>query len=257
MGPIVLLTDFGLQDPYVGVMKSVISGIAPRAPVIDLCHGVEPQGVREAAFHLKTSCSYLPKGSVVVVVTDPGVGSGRGIFWGRSARHQFLFPDNGVLGWLGASDGPREFRRLGNMALGLKTVSRTFHGRDLFAPVAARLWLGLKPSRLGPPAAPSVRFPFPEPSKVRGGLRGEVLYLDRFGNAVTNVRADALPRGARASFKGRRLGLGSFYAEIPESRALALAGSSGFVELAVRNGNFASRFGAKPGDKVHIYANHD
>ncbi|MDE2238229.1 MAG: SAM-dependent chlorinase/fluorinase, partial [Elusimicrobia bacterium] len=144
---IALLTDFGLQDPYVGVMKGVIADLAPRAKVVDLCHGLPPQDVRGAALFLRQSAPYFPKATLFVVVVDPGVGSDRRVLYARTRRHSFLAPDNGALSWL--PDPVLEWRSVVRRSLFLAQVSSTFHGRDLFAPVAARLSRGLPPSRLG------------------------------------------------------------------------------------------------------------
>ncbi|MBI5210678.1 MAG: SAM-dependent chlorinase/fluorinase [Elusimicrobia bacterium] len=248
--PIVLLTDFGLQDPFVGVMKGVILGINPRARLLDLCHGIAPRDVRAAAFWLTASAGYLPEGSIVVTVVDPGVGSGRKILWARSAAREYLFPDNGVTTWLEGREPFLEVREVAESRHFLPAVSSTFHGRDIFAPVAARLSLGLRRSSLGPRAEPSVRL---APGNGGGGLGGRVVALDRFGNAVTSLRTDAVGARAAVLFKGRSLGpVRSCFGEAPAGAAMAVAGSFGFVELAVNGGDFSRRFGARPGDRVVV-----
>lgn len=248
-GPIVLLTDFGSADPYVGVMKGVILQSAPSAAIVDLCHEVPPQDVRTAALFLRASVPYFPKGSLFVCVVDPGVGGARQILWARTARHQFLAPDNGLLSWI--EEPILERRRVANRKLWADRISSTFHGRDIIAPVAGRLARGLAPARLGPAASKTASLPWPSPRRARGRLRGELLWIDRFGNAVTNLRAGDV--GARRSvvFRGRSLGpLRTHYAEGRDGTALALVGSSGFVELSVRNGDFAKRYRASLGDPV-------
>ncbi len=247
--PIVLLTDFGHHDPFVGVMKGVIAGLAPAARVIDLCHEVPPQDVRAGAFQLRLSAPFFPKGSLFVCVVDPGVGSARKILWARTARHQFLSPDNGLLSWL--TEPVLEWREVSNRKLWLSQVSSTFHGRDIFAPVAAHLAGGRRPAALGPAVRPSWELTFPEARRQGPVLSGEVLAFDRFGNAITNVARAAVPDAARIFFGASEIGpVSASYAGKPEGSALAVFGSSGFLELAVRNGSFQARYKASLGDAV-------
>ena len=237
---VALLTDFGSKDPYAGVLRGVILSRCPGANVVDLCHGIEPQYVRQAAFALMSSAPYFPEGTLFVCVVDPGVGSARRILWARSRRHSFLAPDNGLLSWLGPGERLLEVRRVTARSLFLPAVSATFHGRDIFAPVAAALAGGLSPSRLGPRARGLVRLRFPR--------RPEVLFLDGFGNAVTNLRPADL-RGARGlKASGTRFPLRTHYGAVGRGLPLALVGSSGFIELSLREG----RAGLKVGD--HVYA---
>ena len=248
-GPIALLTDFGNNDPFVGIMKGVILSIAPKAQIVDLCHGVPPQDVRTAAFHLRVSSTYFPKGTLFVIVVDPGVGTARKVLWARTAKHQFLAPDNGVLSWV---DEPLvELREVSNHKLYLNKVSSTFHGRDIFAPVAGRLARGTAPSLLGPEAKPSWAIDFPAVEYEKGLVRGEIIGFDRFGNAVTNIPRESILDGARIQYAGSDLGaLSPTYAGRPSGSVMAIVGSSGFLELAVRDGNFRQHFKASPGDKV-------
>jgi len=248
-GPIVLLSDFGHHDPYVGVMKGVILSFCPKAAIVDLGHELPPQDVTAAAFTLRVSAPYFPKGSLFVCVVDPGVGSQRRILWARTARHQFLAPDNGLLSWV--QEPFIEVRSVENRRLWLPQVSATFHGRDIFAPVAGRLGAGLKPRELGPQAADFQRLPFPEPSLDRRGVRGSILMIDRFGNAITNLRPEHLAFASSVACKGRCLPLRRHYAEAKTKEPLALIGSSGYLELSIRNGDFSRAFQARPGDQVH------
>ncbi len=233
MPPIALLTDFGTRDPFVGVMKGVIAGIAPQTRVIDLGHDIPPFAVREASWVLQVSADYFPRGTVFVAVVDPGVGSGRRILLAKTARHLFLAPDNGLLGFLREA----EFRAVTDRRLFLKPVSNTFHGRDVFAPVAARLAKGMPPSRVGPPVASVVRLP---------ATPGRVVWIDRFGNLVTD-----LPPGPRAiRFRGRRIPVVKTYAASKPGALVAVVGSSGTLEISVADGSAARRLGAKIGDAV-------
>ncbi len=247
---IALLTDFGLRDPYAGIMKGVILGINPKAEIVDLCHDLAPQDRRGAAFALRSAAPFFPAGALFVAVVDPGVGGTRRILWGRTEKAQFLFPDNGLIGWLHAGFPLKEVREVSNRKLFLPDVGATFHGRDIFAPVAARLSLGLPPSSLGPRAPHWERLPFPGLRRVGARARGEILVVDRFGNAVTNLSpADAEGRTLR--FAGRSLGpLRRCYGDVVAGRPLALVGSAGLVELSVNGASFAARFRARAGDAV-------
>jgi len=252
-GPIVLLPDFGDRDPYVGIVKGAILSGAPKARLVDLCHGLAPQDVRAAALALRMAAPYFPAGSLFVAVVDPGVGSARRILWARSRRQQFLAPDNGVLSWLAGGDALVELRSVENEKYFLSSSSATFHGRDRFAPVAAALSRGLSPARLGPRVDDAARWPWPEPRSSAAALSGVVLSFDRFGNAVTNLPSARVPEGARVVHRTRDLGpLRSHYAEVPPGRALAVAGSAGLVELCARQADFRARFRAKTGDPVHV-----
>jgi S-adenosylmethionine hydrolase len=248
-GPIVLLSDFGYSDPFVGVMKGVIAGIAPKARVIDLCHEIAPQDVRSAAFHLRASAPFFPKGSLFVAIVDPGVGSSRKVLWARTAKHEFLAPDNGLLSWI--AEPILEWREVSNSKLWLSPVSTTFHGRDIFAPVAAHLARGKAPRTLGPSAKPSLELPFPRPRIEGGKVVGEIIGFDRFGNAVTSIPREAVGDAACIRFGDADLGpISATFAGQPEGSVIAVVGSAGFVELAVRNGNFAKHLKAAVGDLV-------
>lgn len=233
--PIALLTDFGLSDHYVGTMKGVILGLAPEARVVDLCHDVPPQDVAAAAFRLRAAAPYFPTGTIFVCVVDPGVGSERRIVWarGKSGR-QYLAPDNGLLSWL--DEGLDELRSVENAEWRLRPTSATFHGRDVFAPAAARLSRGEDPARLGPAIETIQAFEWPQDA---------VVAVDRFGNAITSVR-----EAGRVRFRGKAVPVKRTYADAEPGTPLALVGSSGLLELSVAGGSFARDFGAKVGDRV-------
>ncbi len=251
MNAIVLLTDFGHQDPFVGIMKGVILSHAPRATMIDLCHGIPPQDVSAAALVLRTSVEYFPKNSLFVVVVDPGVGTKRRIIWARTKRCSFLAPDNGVLSWL--PEKIIECRQVSNEKLFLTSNSQTFHGRDRFAPVAASLSKGLFASSLGPKVSDRLIVPFPFPKRGRHSFVGEVLSFDHFGNAITNLPSSEIPPRAHVVHRGRDLGpLKTHYAEAARSTRMAVAGSAGLVELSAREGDYASVTRARRGDPVHV-----
>lgn len=252
-GPIVLSTDFGLLDPFVGIMKGVIMSRAPRATVVDLSHGIAPGDVQAAALALRQSVPYFPRRSLFVVVVDPGVGSSRRVVWGRSRRHDFLAPDNGVLTWLEDGEKISEWRHVANKSLFLSPMSLTFHGRDMFSPVAASLSTGLLPSKLGPKISDPVRLPWPEPERVGGALQGVILSCDHFGNVVTNIPAELARPSGHVFHRGRDLGpLRTHYAAVPPGRALAVAGSAGLIEISTRDGDYSARARARRGDPVYV-----
>lgn len=256
-GIVTLTTDFGLEDPYVGVMKGVMLGIAPSLRIVDLTHAVPPQDVLEANFALVGSYRWFPEGTVHVTVVDPGVGSGRRILCLRAHGSFFLAPDNGVLtGLLGEGGELREVKAE-ELFVGPR-ISNTFHGRDIFAPVAARLALGLEPARLGPRVDDPVIFERPEMRRLPdGSLVGAVIHVDRFGNLITNVRGDdleALPEERRrVTFLGRDIGRPvAAYAAVPAGEPLAIVDSYGFLEIAVNGGDARSHFNASIGDPVRV-----
>lgn len=251
--PVVLLTDFGFRDPFVGIMKGVILSRAPRAAIVDLCHEIAPQDIFAAALALRQAVPYFPKNSLFIVVVDPGVGTKRRILWAKTKAQQFLSPDNGVLSWLPKGHEIVECRSVTNEKLFLKSASQIFHGRDKFASVAASLFNGLSPSVLGPRIADRCRVPFPSPMRTAKSLVGAVLSFDHFGNAITNLASSEIPPRARILHRGRDLGsLRKYYASVARDCLLAVAGSAGLVELSARDGNYAASTNARRGDLVHV-----
>ena len=194
MSLITLTTDFGSEDWFVGVMKGVILGIAPRAAIVDITHGISPGDVFAGAFALAASCRCFPRKTVHVAVIDPGVGGGRQAIVVQTRDYYFVGPDNGVLSLALEQESIRSIRRLQNRRFFRPDISNTFHGRDIFAPVAAHLSKGVAVAALGPELNDCVRLSLHPPAFKRGRLFGEVVYVDRFGNAITNVReADLTP----------------------------------------------------------------
>ncbi|MBI4576001.1 MAG: SAM-dependent chlorinase/fluorinase [Planctomycetes bacterium] len=250
-GLVTLTTDFGGQDHYAGVMKGVIAAFNPSARVIDLCHEVAPQDVREAAFLLKASYRYFPGGTVHVVVVDPGVGTRRRVLCVVCAGQRFLAPDNGVLSYVLAEAGAWEAVEVTESRFFLPSVSWTFHGRDVFAPVAARLARGVALRDLGTPVWDPVLLAWPEPRVEADGTRvGEVVHVDRFGNLVTNL--PVLPGG----YRGVRAGATEVgdsrtsYAAVDEGQVLAIIGSSGLLEVSVNGGSAERVLGLGRGAEV-------
>lgn len=238
MAPIALLTDFGLVDPYVGAMKGVLASLAPGAPVLDVTHGVPPQDVRVGALFLDAAWPWFPEGTVFVCVVDPGVGTRRRPIVARAAGRLFVGPDNGLLGLL----PDPEVREI-TAPWGHPSPSRTFHGRDLFAPVAARLAGGAAFEDVGPLVTDPVRVLLPVP--VDGA--GEVLYVDHYGNAVTNL---AGVDGGVVRVREVRAPVVHTYAAAGPGEAVALTGSTGRLEIAVRDGHAARELGLAPGTPV-------
>lgn len=251
-GVVTLTTDFGLTDPYVGVMKGVLLSQGSGLRLVDLTHGIPAQDVRSAAFHLAHSWSWFPSGTVHVAVVDPGVGSDRPILVARERGHAFLAPDNGLLGPV-LSEGA-DVRALDVERFSLPGRSRTFHGRDVFAPAAARLACGLDPAEAGEALEDFERLVFPAPSiGPEGEVQGEVLLADRFGNLVTNVPAARLPGSPRdwtVVVGSAEVPLFGAYSEADPGGLLALVDSFGYWEVAVRDGDAADELGVGPGAPV-------
>jgi S-adenosylmethionine hydrolase len=255
---ITLLTDFGLEDGYVAAMKGVIAGIAPDADVVDVTHLVPPQDVASGRFRLLTATPYFPPGTVHLAVVDPGVGTGRRAVAVRSSSGSLLVgPDNGLL--LGALEAdpavaavelsePRFWRT--------PSPSATFHGRDVFAPVAAHLARGVALEFLGPAVAPDslVKLELPAWRAVPGGAEGAIQAVDGFGNLISNVPDMALSgHGAwTASIAGRTFTGRRTYGDVPPGEALALVGSHGFVEIALCQGDARKALGGAIGTAVAI-----
>lgn len=262
---ITLTTDFGTRDWFVGTMKGVILGIAPRARLIDLTHEIAPGDIAAGAFALSVSCSYFPPGTIHLAVIDPGVGSERPAVAIQTDQGFYVGPDNGLFSRVLAGQRIRAVHCLTNPRYQLADVSRTFHGRDIFATAAAYLAKGVKIKQLGSVyAAPLQEIDSartgPEITQKKNGCQivGRIQYIDRFGNAITNIRPAHWPEEAvvREIRVGRRLlrGLQSSYAAVPPGHPLAILGSTGYVEIAVNGGSAAQQFSLKVGDPVRVLA---
>ncbi len=255
---ITLTTDFGLEDIFVGVMKGVILGINPRTSIIDLSHQVPPQDVRQAAYLLLTAYPYFPSGTIHLVVVDPGVGGERRAIAMHTGRAYFVGPDNGVLSYVAAKEKVERLVSLTNPRYWLPRPSSTFHGRDIFAPVAAHLSLGIALEDLGEEIQDMVRLPLSQPIlSPDGTVVGQILHIDRFGNLVTDIPSETLPKGGQLTITllGRTIcGLSSSYAAVREGELLAYIGSAGLLEIAGRGGSVAATLDAKVGDEVMVRA---
>jgi S-adenosyl-L-methionine hydrolase (adenosine-forming) len=260
--PIALLTDFGYRDHYVGAMKGVIAGIAPNARVIDIAHGIPPQSVTAGAIALAQCWRFFPKRTIFVAVVDPGVGTSRlPIAIETRAGARFVGPDNGVLYLAAREAGIRRIVELRAAKYRLANVSSTFHGRDIFAPAAAWLWSGISLTSLGPTIGEMKSLSIETAIRRDRTLQGKVIYVDGFGNLVTNIdRAtlDAFAASFRAARllvridKGTSMEIFQAYGDVPSGAPLATLGSFEFLEIAVRDGSAASRFELGEGAAVTV-----
>jgi len=260
---ITLLTDFGYRDHYVAAMKAVILSICPRASIIDITHGVPKFDVRAAAYLLKAAYKYFPRYTIHVAVVDPGVGTERRGVVVKTRDYVFVGPDNGVLALAALEDGVEEVRVIENRSLTLPRVSYTFHGRDVFAPVAAHLARGIPLTVVGSLVRDGLKVPeFAEPKVGGRALECEVVYIDDFGNVVLNARREHLSQlgvsyGAhcRVLVRGQEIEARYLpsYGYAGEGEPLLLINSEEHLELAVNKGSAAQAFGLKNGDKVTIH----
>ena len=255
---ITLTTDFGNGSPYVATMKGVILSINPAATIIDISHAVPAQDIGRGALVLEDTTPWFPADTIHVAVVDPGVGTSRAILYARIGRQQYVAPDNGLLGRLMARTPPSLVLQLTERQYWLPEVSNTFHGRDIMAPVAARLSLGLDPRRLGPPVGQLSQLDLPQPIVVDEKVRGQVISIDSFGNLITNITHDLLagrPNDSRACVVCgiyETFGIYRAYGEQAEGMLVALIGSSHRLELAIVGDNAAVRLGVSVGTPVVV-----
>lgn len=260
--PIVtLLTDFGHQDPFVGIMKGVILSLCPEAILVDLCHETPAFNILGGSFLLQSAVRFFPAGTIHVAVVDPGVGGPRRPIVARIGQQIFVAPDNGLLSYPMAAGTVHSVREITASKYLLHPVSATFHGRDVFAPVAGHLAWGVPPERLGPEIADAVCLAIPHPQRdASGALRGVVLWVDRFGNCVTNLTQAELGElaevgGERVQIRidGRQLGpmVGSF-GEAGGGGRGAIIGSTGHLELFSNQGDLASEWGLSLGASICV-----
>jgi len=253
---ITLTTDFGNGSPYAAAMKGVILSINPATVVVDITHGVPAQDIREGSIILAETTPWFPQGTIHVAVIDPGVGTGRAIVYARIAGQQYVLPDNGLLSRLVEKHKPEQLIRVENREYWLAEVSSTFHGRDIMAPVAARLSLGLDPEKLGPPVEKLTELSWPDVRQTAARIEGQVLRADSFGNLITNIPGKMLagrPTDTRVCVVCNiyeTWGIYSTYSEQPYGALIALVGSSGHVELALVGDNAAKRLGIPIGAPV-------
>jgi S-adenosylmethionine hydrolase len=255
---ITLLTDFGTKDHYVASMKGTILSINPQCTLIDITHHVSPHDINEGAFILANAYSFFPKGTIHLSVIDPGVGGSRKPILIVTPNYLFVGPDNGLFTYALKREKVKKVVALTNQNFFLSHMSTTFHGRDLFAPVAAYLSLGVKPNEFGPKLDSWVELDFERPS-IRGGkLIGEILHIDAFGNLISNINGEQLfhfvkDRPFVNRIGGRTIkGLKRGYREGKKNEPMALIGSGGLLEISVREGNAQKMLEVKKRDQVII-----
>jgi len=255
---ITLTTDFGVDSPYVAQMKGVILAICRDVEIVDVTHGIAPQNIREGAVVLADVTPRFPPGSIHVGVVDPGVGTARRIVYAEIGDQRYVAPDNGLLSRLAAHQPPRVAVAIENSDYWLPDHSQTFHGRDIMAPVAAHLASCLKPTQLGPPAGALLSLDWTEPSISSSGVAGEILYVDSFGNLVTNISREIVTRvGEPVSLivdcGGQRIrGIVATYGAALNGEIIALFDSQGRLEIAKVGGSGSEELQIGVGERVQV-----
>ena len=247
---ITLVTDFGIQDAYVGVMKGVILGINPQVQIVDISHQIEPQNISQAASLIRSATPYFPQDTIHLVVVDPGVGGSRKPIIAKTEKAFFVGPDNGVFSYV--FDKPTAAFEITNEIYFLKPVSNTFHGRDIFAPVSAHLSTGVPINEFGKPVDQWVKLAENGPKlKPHGTVAGKVVYVDRYGNLITNIPQENITTDAVVQIKGFTIrGISTSYLEGGE--LLAIIGSEGNLEIARPNGSASKYLNCMAGDAVKV-----
>lgn len=257
---IVLMTDFGLADTYIGQMKGVILSLAPSAQIIDLTHAISAQNIAQGAFLLGKSAPFFPQGAIFVAVVDPGVGTSRKAIAVQCGKQSFLAPDNGLLTALFQTGKVTQCVTITNERYMLPARSSTFHGRDIFSPAAAHLASGVALRELGSKMelAECTRIPLPGCESRDNGAswEGTIICTDHFGNLITSLDAEVLDRSKEwlIGAGNHQLPICRTYGEVADQQPLAYTGSSGMIEIAIRNGNAAERLGLRNGDAVRASA---
>jgi S-adenosyl-L-methionine hydrolase (adenosine-forming) len=255
---ITLTTDFGEGSRYVAAMKGVILSINPDAKLVDVSHSVPAQDVRAGAIVLAETARWFPPETTHIGVVDPGVGGARRIIYAQIGTQHFIAPDNGLLSRLAAGEQPSKIISIENEEFWLSNVSATFHGRDIMAPVAARLSLGLDPTELGRPAEQLVELAWPEVQQVANRIDGEVVEVDSFGNLITNITKamlEGVPRNDSVTIsceEHETQGIFATYSDQPTMTFMAHVGSTGRLELAVVDENASAMLGVRVGAPVRV-----
>lgn len=258
MNVISLITDFGLKDNFIGVLKAVILRINPNAKIVDVCHEVEPQDILEAAFLLKSSFRYFPTGTVHLVVVDPGVGSRRKKILVRTKNYFFIGPDNGVLSLALKNEPPIETIEITNEKYFLQPTSNTFHGRDIFAPTCAYISKGEDIGEFGRRIKSFKDLELPKVKMTSKNLTGEIIYIDRFGNLVSNIDRDLLEgfiknRRFKIRIKDKAIyNLSHSYSEGIHLKPIALIDSYNYLEIAIKQRSAADYLGVNKGSKICV-----
>ena len=254
MPRITLLTDFGTADGFIGAVKGVMQSIYPGVGMDDIAHDLPRGDVVAGARALERYWRSWPVGTVHMAVVDPGVGSDRRALVVEADRRLLVAPDNGILSPVFAGRERWKAFEITNPDLQLPDPSRTFHGRDIFAPAAAYLARGVHPARFGSPVDDPVRLEStPEPDRSEGLIRGQVISTDRFGNLITNVEWNSIPEDAEVEIEGARVPLGRSYSDVPHLSPVALGNSQGRLEVAARDGSASEVLGAGVGASVRVH----
>lgn len=255
---VTLLTDFGHDSPYVASMKGVLLSISPGLTLVDISHAVPPQNVRHGAYVLAEASRWFPEGTIHIAVVDPGVGTERKVVYVEAGSQCYIAPDNGLLGEVVRRDPPTKMIALTEPKYWLFEVSHTFHGRDIMAPAAAHLSLGVDPAALGEPLDSLECLAEPAAQCQPGRIAGEIVWIDHFGNLVTNIEAAMLDEALAARSVDVQFGrhgaaaLVRTYGDAAPGELVALIGSNGRLEVAIVNGSAAQQLGGAVGDEVTI-----
>lgn len=264
---IVFTSDYGLYDSYVGIMKGVILKLSPQAEIIDLTNEIQPQNIKQAAFVLHTAVPYFPEGTIFLTIVDPGVGTDRKAIAFKGGNQIFIAPDNGLLSYI-INDVPfNGIFSLTNEKFHLNSVSQTFHGRDIFAPVAAHIANGVNLNEMGQRISPDTLVKLPNPQcfhDAQGMWHGEILHIDRFGDIITSLKAETLgilnlntkkrDTAWAVETSGIKINnLSSTFGDVKSHQFVAYIGSSGYIEIGFRDGNAAKQAEIEIGQNVYAY----
>ncbi len=254
---ITLLTDFGLKDHFVGTMKGVIYSINPDAVITDITHEISPQDIFEGSFNLYQSYKYFPHGTVHMAVVDPGVGGERKCIIIKTDRYTYIGPDNGILSLAVQDECDKpDIYEINNKKYLLENVSNTFHGRDIFAPVSAHISAGIEAGDIGKPVSEYNKIEFPKIEEEGASLSARIIFIDKFGNLITNIDNSYVDRIERIELKDIVINniSASYNQDSPDS-VIALPGSTNFLEISIYMSNAAKVLGIKRDDKVSVYLN--
>lgn len=254
---IVLLTDFGTQDYFIGAMKGAILSISKGANIVDITHDIPPQDIRSGSFTLRACYRDFPHKTIFVAVVDPGVGSNRRAILVETADYYFIAPDNGLLSFIFSEASNFRVYQLENEKFFKHPISRTFHGRDIFAPVAAHLSNGIKANKFGNETQDFVCFKENKPQKVSDKeIEAEIIHIDRFGNLITNLTQNDLSENFTLSINGKTINkFQDFFAQAKKNEMFVLLGSTGFLEVAAFQDSAAQLLKVKRGQKVILTEN--
>ncbi|MCI0531973.1 MAG: SAM-dependent chlorinase/fluorinase [candidate division Zixibacteria bacterium] len=252
---ITLTTDFGDSDGCIGAVKGVIKSINPDADIVDISHQNPPQDILSAAFCLQTSYLYFPPNTIHVGIVDPGVGGKRRRVLVQTEKFSFIGPDNGLFSLILRGQNIRRQIELSNREYFLKTPSATFHGRDIFAPVAAYLSLGISPEQFGPRLEKLKSLDLPSPRVSSRKISGQIIHVDNFGNLITNITLKdfRMPPNPKIRISKTMISkISRTYSDVPAGKLLAYTGSAGYLEIGQNLGNAATLLKVKAGAKVEV-----